>query len=71
MGLQRMSTGLARWGITPQRPLKKTYKQPPAGVKQRMEETYPTVENKTKAEGAEIWWGGETAIKPICPFRRN
>jgi transposase len=70
-GLQTMSPVLARWGFTPQRPLKKAYEQRPAEVKQWMEETYPEVEKKAKAEGAEIWWGDETAIKPECHFRRS
>jgi transposase len=70
-GLQTMSTVLARWDFTPQRPFKKAYEQRPAEVKQWMEETYPTVENKARAEGAEIWWGDETAIKPECHFRRS
>ncbi|MEM1223776.1 MAG: IS630 family transposase [Verrucomicrobiota bacterium] len=70
-GLQAMSTVLARWDFTPQRPLKKAYEQRPAEVKKWMEETYPKVEKKAKAERAEIWWGDETAIKPECHFRRS
>jgi len=70
-GLQTMSTVLSRWGFTPQRPLKRAYEQRPAEVKRWMEQTYPQVEKKAKAEGAEIWWGDETAIKPECHFRRS
>jgi len=70
-GLQTMSPVLARWGFTPQRPLKRAYEQRPAEVKRWMQETYPEVEKKAKAEGAEIWWGDETAIKPECHFRRS
>ncbi|MET3871422.1 IS630 family transposase [Puniceicoccus vermicola] len=70
-GLQSMSVVLARWGFTPQRPLKKAYEQRPAEVKQWMGEVYPEVKKKAKAEKAEIWWGDETAIKPECHFRRS
>jgi len=69
--LQSMSILLKRWGFTPQRPLKKAYEQRPAEVKKWLKETYPLVEEKAKAEKAEIWWGDETAIKPECHYRRS
>jgi transposase len=69
--LQSLSIILKRWGFTPQRPLKKAYEQRPAEVKKWLKETYPLVEEKAKAEKAEIWWGDETAIKPECHYRRG
>ena len=69
--LQNLSVILKRWGFTPQRPLKQAYEQRPAEVKQWLEQSYPEVEQRARAENAEIWWGDETAIKPECHFRRG
>lgn len=69
--LQHIGGLLKRWGFTPQRPLKKAYEQRPAEVQKWMDESYPKVKAKAKAENAEIWWGDETAVKPECHFRRG
>ena len=69
--IKTMSEVLRRWGFTPQRPVKKAYEQRPAEVKKWLEESYPEVEARAKAEKAEIWWGDETAVKPECHFRRG
>lgn len=69
--LQSLSIILKRWGFTPQRPLKRAYEQRPAEVKKWLKETYPLVEERAKAEKAEIWWGDETAIKPESHYRRG
>lgn len=62
--LQTMSEILARWGFTPQRPVKRAYEQNPAAVKRWLEESYPEVETRAKAEKAEIFWTDETAVTP-------
>ena len=69
--LQSLSLVLKRWGFTPQRPLKKAYEQRPEKVRVWLEEEYPKVKARAKAEQAEIWWGDETAIKPECHYRRS
>jgi len=53
---------LKRWGFTPQKPIKKAYEQRPEAVQNWLEEEYPAIEKRAKAEGAEIHWGDETAI---------
>jgi len=53
---------LARWGFTPQKPIKKAYEQRPEAVKAWLEERYPAIEEQAKAEGGEIHWGDETAL---------
>lgn len=53
---------LARWGFTPQKPIKKAYEQRPEAVKKWLDEQYPEVEKKAKAEKAEIHWLDETAV---------
>ncbi len=53
---------LARWGFTPQKPIKRAYEQSPEAVRTWLDETYPTIANRAKTEGAEIHWGDETAL---------
>ena len=54
---------LARWGFTPQKPMRKAYEQSPAAVKKWLEEDYPVIAGRAKAEGAEIHWGDETGLR--------
>jgi transposase len=62
--LQVRSVGkyLARWGFTPQKPIKRAYEQSPAAVQAWLETEYPAIEQRARAEGAEIHWGDETAL---------
>jgi len=53
---------LKRWGFTPQKPIKRAYEQRPEAVKAWLDEHYPAIEKKAKAEGGEIHWGDETAL---------
>lgn len=53
---------LSRWGFTPQKPIKKTYEQRPEAVQAWLDEHYPEIERRAKAEGAESHWGDETAL---------
>lgn len=53
---------LARWGFTPQKPIRKAYEQRPEAVQAWLDEQYPAIEAKAKAQGAEIHWGDETAL---------
>ena len=53
---------LRRWGFTPQKPIKRAYEQRPEAVKQWLEQEYPAIERRAKAEGGEIHWGDETAL---------
>ena len=62
--LQVRSIGkyLKRWGFTPQKPIKRAYEQSPAAVQAWLEGEYPAIEQRARAEGAEIHWGDETAL---------
>lgn len=62
--LQVRSIGkyLTRWGFTPQKPIKRAYEQSPAAVQAWLEGQYPAIEQRARAEGAEIHWGDETAL---------
>ena len=61
--VRTMGKYLARWGFTPQKPMKKAYEQSPAAVKKWHEEDYPIIAARAKAEGAEIHWGDESGLR--------
>ena len=53
---------LKRWGFTPRKPIKKAYEQRPEAVQAWLDEQYPEIEKRAKAEGGETHWGDETAL---------
>jgi len=62
---------LAHWGFTPQRPIKRAYEQRPQAVKLWLEEHYPAIQQRAKAEGAEISWADETAVSSVEHYPRG
>ena len=62
---------LNRWGYTPQRPVRKAYKQDPEKVAQWLEKTYPEIEKRAAEEDAEIHWGDETGVRSTCQHSRG
>lgn len=54
---------LKRWGFTPQKPLHRAYEQRPAEVKAWLEEEFPAIQVRARAENAEIHWGDETGLR--------
>lgn len=61
--VRTMGKYLARWGFTPQKPMRKAYEQSPAAVKKWLDEDYPAIAARAKAEGAEIHWGDESGLR--------
>jgi len=61
--VRTVGTYLARWGFTPQKPIKKAYEQRPGEVKAWLDHSYPVIAERAKAEGAEIHWGDETGLR--------
>ena len=57
-----MGNYLKRWGLTPQKSIKKAYEQRPEAVQAWLDEQYPEIEKRAKSEDAEIHWGDETAV---------
>jgi len=54
---------LRSFGMTPQKPVLKSYKQQPALVRAWLDEEYPKVAERAKAGKALIFWGDETAVR--------
>jgi transposase len=51
---------LQRWGYTAKKPGRHSKDQDPEEVRQWLEETYPAIEKRAGAEGADIYWCDET-----------
>ena len=62
MPIRTVGEYLKRWGFTPQKPLRKAYKQNSEAVKKWLNETYPKIKDMAKKENAEIQWGDETGL---------
>src|SRR3982751_523020 len=62
---------LRRWGYTPQKPVRKAYKQDPKAVAEWLEKTYPAIERRAAKEGGEIHWGDETGVRSTCQHSRG
>ena len=62
---------LRRWGYTPQKPVRKAYKQDPKAVAEWLEKTYPAIEKRASQEGGEIHWGDETGVRSTCQHSRG
>jgi transposase len=63
LAVRTVGNYLARWGFTPQKPIKKAYEQRPEAVRQWLDDEYPVIAERAKAEGAEIHWGDETGLR--------
>lgn len=61
--LQGVGLYLRRWGFTPQKPIQRAYEQQPVAVRRWLDEQYPAIEQRAKAEGAEIHWADETGLR--------
>src|SRR5437588_1872136 len=62
---------LQRWGFTPQKPVRKAYRQDPEKVAEWLEKTYPEIERRAKQEDGEIHWGDETGVRSTCQHSRG
>jgi transposase len=62
---------LLRWGYTPQKPVRKAYKQDPKAVSAWLEKTYPEIEKRATAEGGEIHWGDEMGVRSTGQHSRG
>ncbi len=71
MPIRTVGEYLKRWGFTPQKPLKRAYEQRPTEVQQWLNEEYPAIAARAKAEGAEIHWGDETGLRSDSQHGRS
>jgi transposase len=60
-----------RGGDTPQKPVRKAYKQDPKTVAEWRERISPGIERRATQEGGEIPWGDETGVRSTCQQSRG
>jgi transposase len=63
IALQNISVYLRKWGMSPQRPIKRSYKQEPEQIKKWLDEDFPAIKARAQLENAEIAWGDETGCQ--------
>jgi len=54
---------LQRWGLTPQKPLRRAWEQNPTAVRRWLATEYPAIRAQALQEGAEIHWGDEMGLR--------
>ena len=54
---------LKRWGLTPQKPLKRAYERDPDAVARWLETEYPQIREQAQKEHATVWWADEMGIR--------
>lgn len=54
---------LARWGFTPQKPMRRAFEKNPEAVHRWLDEKYPAIRKQAKQERADIYWGDEMGMR--------
>jgi transposase len=54
---------LAKWNLTPQKPLRRAYERDPVAVQRWLDMEYPAIRKQAKAENAEIHWGDQMGLR--------
>ena len=63
LALRTISDYLARWGMTPQKPVKSAYEQNPEAVKLWLEQEYPDIQARAQKEKGLIFWADEMGLR--------
>ena len=71
MPIRTVGEYLKRCGFMVQRPSKQAMKQNPEAVEQWLKQEYPVIHARAKREGAEIFWGDETAVQNVEHYARG
>ena len=54
---------LKRWGLTPQKPVRRAFERDPVAVQRWLQEQYPAIAAAAKRERARIHWGDEMGLR--------
>lgn len=71
MPIRTVGEYLKRWGMTPQKPVRRAYEQSPGAVREWLDGKYPEIHARAQAEKAEIYWGDETGLRSDCQHGRG
>jgi transposase len=62
---------LRAWGFSAQRPMRRASERQEAAVREWLENTYPAIARKAKAQGCEIHWADETGLSSRANYGRS
>lgn len=62
---------LQRWGLRPQRPMKRAIEQDAAALQRWQQEGYPQIAERARKEDAVIYWADETAVQQDAHWVRG
>jgi transposase len=62
---------LQRWGLRPQRPMKRAIEQDAAALQRWQQEVYPQIAERARKEDAVIYWADETAVQQDAHWVRG
>lgn len=71
LAIRTVGEYLSRWGYTPQKPVRKSYRQDPEAVAAWLETTFPGIQQRAAREGGEIHWGDEMGVRSTCQHSRG
>jgi len=63
LSLTTVGRYLARWGFTPQKPVRRAYERNDAAMRRWLEEEYPAIRRQAKQEKALIYWADEMGVR--------
>lgn len=63
LSLSSVGGYLKRWGLSPQRPVKRAYERNDEAVALWLAEVYPKIASRAKKEKARVYWGDETGLR--------
>jgi transposase len=71
LALASVGRYLRRWGFTPQKPLRRALERNEAAIRRSLEESYPQIRARARAEGAKIHWGDESGVSNQAALGRS
>jgi transposase len=54
---------LSRWGFTPQKPCRRAYERDPVAVARWLQDEYPAIRRRAKAQKARVYWCDEMGLR--------
>ncbi|SDP68948.1 IS630 family transposase [Desulforhopalus singaporensis] len=66
IALRTIGDYMKRWGLTPQKQIKRAYERSPKAIQKWLDETYPEIKARAAIENGEIYWGDETGARNDC-----
>lgn len=63
LSLSTVGRLLRRWGLTPQKPIRRAYERDDAQVRHWLTDKFPAIRGRAKRENAEIYWGDQAGFR--------